>query len=151
MSGRSLIINGAGQPQSLVVTIPPGTNPPSATGIAFNGSGAGFEVSNGVPSVFLFCTLNGTIAGWSPGLSNKTEAVITVDNPGAGYTRLALAQDEGMDYLYAVDFYFATDMVNTSGFHGLFGAIGFISSPAAPAPVPSPSPRLGRERRSLKT
>ena len=104
VGGRSLIINGAGQPQSLVVTIPP-TNGATATAIVFNG-GLGFQVSTGEPAVFLFATLNGVLSGWNPGQSNRTVAKVVVNNAGkAGYTGLTIAQSGGKDFLYAANYF----------------------------------------------
>ncbi|HWX19411.1 MAG TPA: hypothetical protein VN578_05830 [Candidatus Binatia bacterium] len=80
VGGVSLIINGAGQPQPLVVAIPP-TNGATATAITFNG-GTGFEVSTGKPTVFIFATLNGTISAWSPMQSNRNLAVLKVAHSG---------------------------------------------------------------------
>ena len=76
-TGTSTLYNGQGQPQGfpghnpLIVTIP--TNPNgsfiphgSPTGIVFNTSGIGFNVSEGGKtgsSIFLFATLDGTISG----------------------------------------------------------------------------------------
>ena len=58
------------------------------TGIVYNTSGTGFDVSeNGKTgsSVFLFATADGTISGWSPSV-DSTHAVIGATNPGAIYT-----------------------------------------------------------------
>jgi uncharacterized protein (TIGR03118 family) len=63
--GVSDIVDGRGQPLSLVVAVPYTGGTP--TGTVFNGS-PGFVVSaNGIsaPSRFLFATEDGTIAGWT--------------------------------------------------------------------------------------
>ncbi len=101
-SGKSLLFNGAGQPLPLVVTIPP-TNGANATGIVFNG-GNGFEVGAKMPARFIFATLNGTISGWNPMQPDPAVAVLTVSNSGAAYAGIALAQNNGADFLYAADF-----------------------------------------------
>ena len=64
-SGYSTLYDGAGNPQSLQVVIPPksGTGPGTPTGIVYNGSQE-FKIRNWA-SVFLFATLDGTISGWS--------------------------------------------------------------------------------------
>jgi uncharacterized protein (TIGR03118 family) len=111
----STLYNGAGQGfpvgSPLVVNIPAGAHgtPPftGPTGIAFNGS-SDFVVSQGGnsgPALFIFATLDGTIAGWSFAV-NFTQAVTAVDNSGAGasYTGLALATSGGANYLYAANF-----------------------------------------------
>jgi uncharacterized protein (TIGR03118 family) len=101
--GVALMVNGAGQPQSTVITIPQ-RQPIFSTGIAYN-SGAGFQVSRNVPAQFLMATLNGTIVGWSPNQSDPSVAVIVVNNFGtAGYAGLTLAQQRGQDFLYVANF-----------------------------------------------
>jgi uncharacterized protein (TIGR03118 family) len=71
-TGVSTLYNGAGEKQSLVVAIPPADptnkNTPkgSPTGTIFNGSQTDFLLAPGKPAVFLFCTADGTIAGWNP-------------------------------------------------------------------------------------
>jgi hypothetical protein len=86
-SGLSTLYNGAGVPQSLVVTIPPaagaaGGNP---TGIVFNGSN-GFVVPKATnsgpakvsgPAKFIFATEDGVIAGWNPTV-DATNAILVV-------------------------------------------------------------------------
>ena len=74
--GLSTLYNGQGAIQSLVVNVPDnaGATAPhgTPTGIVFNTAGTGFNVSAGGKSgssVFLFDTLDGTIAGWSPGVN----------------------------------------------------------------------------------
>jgi len=55
---------------------PPSGNGPSApTGQVFNGRGSGFPV-DGTPAAFILVTEDGTIAGWRPGLTPSTVAVI---------------------------------------------------------------------------
>lgn len=115
-AGTSTLYNTSG-PQTqvvpLVVNIPanPTDNPVPAhgspTGIVFNTSGTGFDVSeNGKSgsSVFLFATTDGVIAGWSPGV-DRTNALIGAKNTGAVNTGLAIGTDsKGDTLLYAADF-----------------------------------------------
>ena len=118
IGGVSLIINGLGQPQSLVVSIPP-TNHASVTGIAYNGD-KDFEVASNAPAIFIFATLNGTISGWSPGQSNIHLAVLEVNNEGtAGYTGVTIAQNGGVDYLYAANFIQGRVEVFDTNFHAV--------------------------------
>ena len=80
------------------------------TGSVFNG-GPGFSVSEGGasgPSLFLFATEDGLIAGWSPGV-DMANAIVAVDNsatPGLGpvYTGLAIASNAQGNYLFAANF-----------------------------------------------
>ncbi|WP_348269335.1 TIGR03118 family protein [Edaphobacter paludis] len=97
-SGTATLYDGAGTPQALVVTIPPGTPPVTGpTGQVFN-STTGFLV-NGVPAHFIFDTLNGTISGWAAG----TSASVTATTAGAVYTGLALNTSGSSTYLYAAN------------------------------------------------
>jgi uncharacterized protein (TIGR03118 family) len=114
-AGVSTLYNGAGQPfpvfSPLVVTIPTHMGAPAGTkgtptGIVFNGS-SDFVVSQGGQSgsaLFIFATLDGTISGWSPGVS-FTNAIIAKDNSasGASYTGLVLANNGSGNFLYAAN------------------------------------------------
>jgi uncharacterized protein (TIGR03118 family) len=104
-TGTSTLYNGAGQPQTLVVTIPPspgGTPSSKPTGQVFYG-GAGFELAPGQPARFIFATEGGTIAGWNPA-SNPTNALTEVITPGAVYKGLAIGNNGSADLLYAANF-----------------------------------------------
>jgi uncharacterized protein (TIGR03118 family) len=110
-SGVATLYNSQGAQQSPTVTIPPAAGTAAApTGIVANTTGA-FDLAPGQPAVFLFATLNGTIAGWAPGVK-ATEAVTVVDNsrspaPGVGavYTGLTMGTDPaGRTLLYAANF-----------------------------------------------
>jgi uncharacterized protein (TIGR03118 family) len=103
-SGLSTLYDGTGVKQSLVVTVPPatGTGKGSPTGIVYNGSSE-FQIMNWT-SAFLFCTLDGTISGWSHFSPNN--ALIGVNNSGSGtsYTGLAITSKASGNLLYAADF-----------------------------------------------
>jgi uncharacterized protein (TIGR03118 family) len=76
------------------------------TGVVFNGSSS-FGVHQGAasgPSLFLFATEDGTIAGWSPAAS-VANAIIAVDHSaeGAVYKGLTLATG-GQNLIYAANF-----------------------------------------------
>ena len=106
-TGTSTLYDGAGVPQTLVVTVPPapGGSMGSPTGILFNGT-ADFAVSangkNGV-SKFIFCSEDGTISGWAPNV-DSLNAILAVNTPGADYKGLALASTASGNFLYAADF-----------------------------------------------
>jgi len=109
-TGLSTLYRGDGSIVPLVVAIPQAGQIPVAvpTGIVFNSS-TDFTVSSGGasgPSVFLFVTINGTIAGWNPGVS-LTNAVTAVDNSGIGsvYTGLAIAKTNGGNFIFAANFH----------------------------------------------
>jgi uncharacterized protein (TIGR03118 family) len=102
--GLSTLYDGAGVKQNLVVTIPAasGTGPGSPTGMVYNGSQE-FKIMNWV-SAFMFCTLDGTISGWSHFSPNL--ALIGVNNSasGASYTGLAITNKASGNRIYAADF-----------------------------------------------
>jgi uncharacterized protein (TIGR03118 family) len=103
-SGLSTLYDGNGVKQSLVVSIPPssGTGLGSPTGIVYNGSPE-FQIRNWT-SAFLFCTLDGTISGWSH--FDPSTALIGVNNSASGavYTGLAVTNKPSGNLLYAADF-----------------------------------------------
>ncbi len=67
-SGLSTLYVASGQPQSLVVTIPPasGSGLGSPSGTVYNASTSEFKI-HGFATPFLFCTEDGTISGWYAG------------------------------------------------------------------------------------
>jgi len=98
-AGKSLLYNGAGVKQGLVVTVPG-----APTGIVFNG-GAGFVVTGAGAARFLFASEDGTISAWSPALVPNTAAVVVVPNTtGASYKGLAIDSTTAGTRLYASDF-----------------------------------------------
>jgi uncharacterized protein (TIGR03118 family) len=111
ITGWSTLYQANGTQESLRVLIPTAGNGPTSptglngpgtpTGVVFNGS-SDFQI-DGVPSAFLFATLDGTISGW-PG-SNKNQATIAVDNSAskAMYTGLAITSKPSGNFLYAAD------------------------------------------------
>jgi uncharacterized protein (TIGR03118 family) len=117
-TGLSTLYNGPGAKQGLIVTIPPADpnnkNTPigSPTGTIANGSQTDFLLAAGKPAVFLFSTIDGTIAGWNPGVAlaqgaappstNAVTVVKTTD--GSSYTGLTSAFINGKRFLYAANF-----------------------------------------------
>jgi uncharacterized protein (TIGR03118 family) len=112
-TSTSTLYDGNGVPQTLVVTIPPGTaGLAKPTGIVFNGNNQSFKVTQGSLSagaIFIFAGEAGTISGWAPSVNPNT-AITTVDDGPAGtmYKGLAIASRGGSDFLYATDFQHAT-------------------------------------------
>jgi uncharacterized protein (TIGR03118 family) len=107
---KSTLYDGNGVVQSLVVTLPAAASgqPASPTGIVFNTTPDFTVTANGLSgkAIFLWATLAGTIAAWSPTVL-PTQAV-TVHDDGAGaaeYTGLAIASNGGASMLYAADFH----------------------------------------------
>lgn len=117
-TGFSTLHNGPGVKQSLMVTIPPADpnnkNTPTGTprGTIFNGSQTDFLLTPGKPAVFLFCTADGTIAGWNPSVAVAQGAVppstnavtIVKTTDGSADTGLASALTDGKVYLYVANF-----------------------------------------------
>lgn len=104
-TGLSTLYDGTGAVKALVVTIPAAVKGQtgSPTGTIYNGS-PDFVLQAGSPAVFLFCTEDGTISGWSPKV-NPTSAVIMVNaKDGSSYKGLASAMVGGKRYLYAANF-----------------------------------------------
>ena len=85
VTGVSTLYDGSGNITPLVVTIPGATKGAagSPTAAIFNGS-TGFQLAPGKPALFIFCTNDGTISGWKPGV-NPTHAVIKASKPNAIY------------------------------------------------------------------
>jgi uncharacterized protein (TIGR03118 family) len=105
---NATLYDGNGVPQSLVVTIPPGSSDDAdPTGIVFNGT-PDFVVSQGAqsgPATFIFAGEGGTITAWSPAV-NPTSAVTVFDSGGSAvYKGLAMASSNGANFLYAADFH----------------------------------------------
>ena len=136
-TGKSTLYDGAGVPQSLVVTIPPAAGNPigSPTGIVFNGANT-FMVNATENSFarFIFSTEDGVIAGWAPSV-NFTNAILIKDNSssGAQYKGLALSAGGNGQLLYATDFHNGKIDVWDSGFNAIPLAPGAFVDPKIPA------------------
>lgn len=117
-TGLATLYDGPGTKQTLVVTIPK-SNPKdktspngTPTGIISNGSKTDFLLAATKPAIFIFSTLDGTIAGWNPTIgvapgsnppsTNAVTVVRTTD--GSGFTGLTAASIDGKRYLYAANF-----------------------------------------------
>jgi uncharacterized protein (TIGR03118 family) len=106
-TGTSTLYNDVGIAIPLVVNIPAAagaTTPGKVTGVVFNGTKNSFEISGQTP-VFLFCTEDGTISGWSPAV-DRQNAKILVDNSasGAKYKGCTLGGTADTPLLYAADY-----------------------------------------------
>ena len=144
-AGVTTLYNGAGQPvfpanePFVMIPAPDGGPGGTPTGTVFNGT-ADFVISqNGksAPSLFLFATEDGTIAGWNPGV-NKASAVLAVNNATAGAVYKGLTNGSITDasgtknYLYASNFRFGTVDVFDGSFNQLNWA-GSFTDPNLPA------------------
>ena len=124
-AGLATLYDGTGAKQSLTVTIPPPNGSPAGTasaptGIVWNGTSQFRLPGTTLPSVFIFDTEDGTVAGWNPGSSDPTHAVLVVDNSqngdGAVYKALALGSNTKGNFLYATNFRAGTVDVFDSSF-----------------------------------
>lgn len=130
-TGLSTLYNGPGAKQSLIVTIPPADpnnkNTPQGTptGTIANSSPTDFLLAPGKPSLFIFSTIDGTIAGWNPAVAiavgaapPSTHAVTVVKtSDGSSYTGLTSAFIDGQRFLYAANFTKGRVDVYDSAFH----------------------------------
>ncbi len=111
-SQLATLYDGNGVPQSLVVTIPAGSQGDAdPTGIVFNGSQDFMVSANGKSgaAAFIFAGEGGTITAWAPAV-NPTVALTVFDSGANGgtaavYKGLALASSNGANFLYATDFH----------------------------------------------
>jgi uncharacterized protein (TIGR03118 family) len=105
VTGVSTLYDGSGVKQTfLTVTIPHTSQTPvgSPTGIVFNGSND-FAVAKGMPGIFIFVSLDGTISAWNPNV-NFTNAIQVV--PGSTesvLTGATIAQIGDDRFLYVAD------------------------------------------------
>lgn len=118
--------SGAKVPLNVVVPTASGTGTGSPTGIVFNGS-SDFKVK-GMPAIFIFATIDGTISGWNPG-ANPTVAIIGATTPGAVYTGLASTSKTSGNFLFAADT--ANNKVDI--FNATFGLVKSFTDPSVPA------------------
>lgn len=94
-TGVSLLYNGSGVKQSLVVSIP---GDGSVTGVTFNGNSAAFH-----GDAFLFDSEDGTVSGWRSSLGTAAEVLATGSDANV-YKGIANAQVSGSDYAYLANF-----------------------------------------------
>lgn len=120
-SNNATLYNGAGVPQSLVVSTAPGP-----TGQIFNTSSS-FALPTGGKSLFIFATLSGVIDGWN-GAQGTTAVPKFTATDGAGFTGLAIGSNASGDLLYASDFNNARIDVFDGNFAPTTVSGGFIDS-----------------------
>src|SRR5438270_2453331 len=142
-AGVSTLYTGAGTsfpgaPASVAIPAPAGSPAGAAgapTGVVFNGSPSFIVRQGGTsgPSLFLFSTEDGTIAGWSPA-ANAASAIIAVDNAaqGAVYKGLAIATSGPRTLLYAANFREDSIDVFDGNFQPVVNA-GAFADPQIPA------------------
>jgi uncharacterized protein (TIGR03118 family) len=126
----STLYNGAGAKQGLTVTIPAAVagNTGSPTGTIYNGSKTDFLLAPGKQALFLFSTLDGTIAGWNSGVGipaggsppSTTAITVVKTTDGSSYTGLTSAYIGSAVYLYAANFTKGRVDVYDTAFHRVF-------------------------------
>ena len=137
-TGTSTLYNGAGQRQTLVVTVAGAPGDPdssSPTGIVFNG-GTGFQLVPGVPTSaarFIFVTDDGTISGWNPSV-DATHSVLKVNNSASGavYLGATIAQVGGVNFLYVANFSNASVDVFDTNYAQVTLPAGAFTDPTLP-------------------
>ena len=109
----------AGSPltkNSLEVTIPGG----APTGQVFNSTTSDFNVTDGTntdQALFIFASEAGDVTGWSPNVPPSSTAAQSAfqTSDGAVYKGIALAADNGDNFLYVADFHNRKiDVLNSS-------------------------------------
>jgi uncharacterized protein (TIGR03118 family) len=137
-TGWSTLYTADGTQEALKVLIPTQGNGPSSptglngpgtpTGVVYNGS-SDFQVQ-GMPTVFLFAALDGTISAWAPAVNaNQSQIVIDRSAGKAMYTGLAITSNPSGNFLYAAD--------NTNNHIDMFdGSFTFLKSFGDPS-IPS--------------
>jgi uncharacterized protein (TIGR03118 family) len=111
----------AGSPltkNSLEVTIPDG----APTGQVFNSTTSDFNVTDGTntdQALFIFASEAGDVTGWSPNVPPSSTAAQTGFHAtdGAVFKGLALAADNGHNFLYVADFHNGKIVVLDSSFN----------------------------------
>lgn len=132
-SGFSLVDSITGV-KSFAVAVPPASSTSahgSPAGTVFNSNSAIFNIPNSTSAVFLFGTLDGTIAGWN---ANTPQAVTVVNHSSAhaSYTDIALNTNSTGTFLLAADFALGTVDVFDSNFAAA-NLAGTFADPEMPA------------------
>jgi uncharacterized protein (TIGR03118 family) len=121
-AGVSTVYDREGNQVLAPVSIPSPAGPEGGapTGTVFNGNNAEFLLSNGQGARFLFVGLDGIISGWNSGTSGKAELI--KNNVGqAVYAGLALASENGQNFLYAANAIKGTIDVFDKNFNAVAG------------------------------
>ena len=137
-TGLATLYDGNGTRVNASFTIPTkvgGSGPSSPTGLVWNPTRGFLVPGTQLTSVFLFATLQGTLAAWAPNLpTNPTDAVAAVDNSGQGavYTGLELGVNSQGAFLYAANVHSGRIDVFDSSFQQV-QLVGDFSDPKIPS------------------
>ena len=122
-SGKSVLYNGAGVKQGLVVGLP---GDGSVTGVVFSGLAGSFNADS-----FLFANEDGTVSGWRGALGTTAETLVA-GNSSNVYKGLADANIGGTEYAYLANFRNASIDV-LKGNAGAVNLTGTFRDPNLPA------------------
>lgn len=114
-TGLSLVDDASGN-KAFAVTIPPASsNSPhgSPAGTVYNPDTSAFNIPSRGSAVFLFSTLDGTIAAWN---TNTPNAVTVANNSSAHavYTDIAVVKNDTGTFLVAANFNGGVDVYDTN-------------------------------------
>jgi uncharacterized protein (TIGR03118 family) len=131
-TGTATSYDGAGMLQSQLISLPGGSNGAAdPTGVVYNAT-TDFIVSSGTssaPASLIFDGEGGTLIGWAPALNQSTGVIAYDDGNGhAVYTGLAIAANQGANFLYAADFHNNKIDVFNGSFQKVTVAGGFADS-----------------------
>ena len=122
-SGKSVLYNGAGVKQGLVVGLP---GDGSVTGVVFSGLAGSFNADS-----FLFANEDGTVSGWRGALGTTAETLVAGSSSNV-YKGLADANIGGTEYAYLANFRNASIDV-LKGNAGAVNLTGTFRDPNLPA------------------
>lgn len=103
-AGVTVVYDREGKQVLAPVNIPSpgGATGGAPTGTVANSNTADFILSNGQAARYLFVNLDGVVSGWNPAAGSN--ALVIKNNVGqAVYTGVALATDNGQQFLYAAN------------------------------------------------
>ncbi|MEP6710815.1 MAG: TIGR03118 family protein [Ferruginibacter sp.] len=90
---------------AVAIPSPGGATGGNPTGVVFNGSTTDFALPapNSKPALFLFVGVDGILSGWN-GSAGNTALLIKNNVATSAYTGLAIASNNGANFLYAANF-----------------------------------------------
>jgi uncharacterized protein (TIGR03118 family) len=134
-TGLATLYNGAGAKQGLKVTIPAAVagKTGSPTGTIFNGSKFDFLLGPKEPALFLFCTIDGTVAAWNPALGTTAKTVIKTTDHSVFTGMTSFTNHGGKRLLYLANFGKGRVDVYDSAFHLVPPSAGSFTDDTLPA------------------
>jgi len=104
--GLSYVYNNRGLQTMPPVHIPSHISgaPGNPTGNIYNETPDFLVSGTNLPAEFLFASEDGTVSAWNDNTGSNAVIVVDRSNKGAGYTGLAIANDNGTNFLYVANF-----------------------------------------------